>query len=139
MAIRVIAIEGDAVDGSEQGIIPAEATADATDLSLDFTVETPAVFFSEPVLARLVVVEAQTESQTVTVVVIHDNTETTLSTTISTSGGVKSRVEIPIALIGNIFSVRLTATGLTSRIEISAIELDFDSDGQGEASCQRAA
>lgn len=132
MATQVIAIEGDGTAGVEQGLVPAEATTDISDLSLDFEVETPGVWLDEPRIARLVVVEAQTEGQALTVTVVHDGTATALTTTVSTSAGTKARVEIPIALTGTIWSVRLAGTALTSRIEVSAIELVLnDPDGAG--------
>lgn len=123
MAVKVVSIEGAT---TEQGGLPGEATTDIAQLALDFEVETPAVYLDEPRIARLLVVEAQTEGQTLTPTVVADNTATALTTTISTTAGQKKRVEIPIALIGSIFSVRLAASSLTKRIEVSRIELDFD-------------
>jgi phage tail sheath gpL-like len=127
MAQAVIAIEGDGTAGVEQGIVAAEATTDITDLSLDIEWETPAIYLSEPKLANLVVIEAHTNSQTLTVAVVADGTANTLTTTVSTAS--KARVEIPIAITGTIFAVRLTATALTSRIEVAAIELNIPDSG----------
>ena len=127
MATTVVAIEGDTTAGVEQGLVPAETTTDVAALSLDFEVETPSVYLSEPKLARLLVVEANTGSQALTVAIIADGVTNTLTSTISTAA--KARVEIPIAITGTVFAVRLSATGLTSRIEISAIELDSPDSG----------
>ena len=123
MPKQVIAIEGDTTVGTELGCVPAEATTDIADLSLDFEAETPGLVFPEPRLARLVVLELHTNSQNVTVTLVHDTTETVLSTTVSTAA--RARVELPIARVGSIFSVRVSATALTSRIEIGSIELDL--------------
>lgn len=127
MAKKVIAIEGDGTAGVEQGILAGEATPESSELSLDFTAETGALYTSEPKLANLVVIEANTGGQTLTVAVITDGTVNTLNTTVSTAS--KQRVEIPIALTGTIWSVRLTATALTTRIEVAAIELNFPDTG----------
>lgn len=126
MPKQVIAIEGDATVGAELGAVPGETTTDIADLSLDFEVETPGVWLDEPRILRLVVVEAQTEGQTVTATVVRDSTTSVLTTTISTAVGTKARVEIPVALTGTIWGLRLSATALTKRIEISAIEMVLD-------------
>ena len=126
MAKRVIAIEGDTTVGIEQGAVTGETTTDITELSLDFEVETPGMLVDEPRILRLVVVEAQTEGQTVTATVVRDSTTSVLTTTISTAIGTKSRIEIPVALTGSIWGLRLSATGLTKRSEISAIEFVLD-------------
>lgn len=127
MARAVIAIEGDSSAGVEQGILPAETTTDIADLSLDIEWETPAVYLSEPKLVNLLVVETNTDGQTLTAAVITDGTVNTLTTTISTAS--KARVEIPIAVYGTVVSARLTGTGLTSRVEVSAIELNIANTG----------
>jgi hypothetical protein len=127
MAKRVIAIEGNGTDGVEQGLVPGEVTTDdaAGGTTLDFEMETPAVLFSEPRLARLITLEAQTEAQNLTVALIHDNTTTVVSTAVSTAAGQKARVELPIARVGSIMSVRIASTtALTKRIEIASVELD---------------
>jgi len=123
--MTVIAIEGNSTTGVEQGILPGDSTTDVADLSLDFEIETPSVYLSEPTLARLLVVEARTEGQALTAAIVADGVATTLTSTISTTVGTKARVEVPIAITGVIFAVRLSATALTKRIEVSAIELDF--------------
>ena len=127
MAKAVIAIEGNGTDGVEQGIVAAETTTDVADLSLDIEWETPSLYLSEPKLANLLVVEANTDGQALTAAIIADGTANTLSGTISTAA--KARVEIPIAFVGTIFAVRLSAIGLTSRVEVSAIELNFPDSG----------
>jgi hypothetical protein len=126
MAKQVIAIEGNATDGVEQGAIVGETTTDIADLSLDFEVETAGVLVDEPRILRLVVVEIQTEGQTVTATVVRDSTTSVLTTTLSTAVGTKARLEIPVALTGSIWGLRLAATGLTKRIEVSAIEFVLD-------------
>jgi hypothetical protein len=127
MASAVLAIEGNTTTGVEMGVVPAETTTDVAALSLDFEIETPAVYLNEPKLARLLVVEANTNGQALTAAIVADGVVTTLTSTISTA--TKARVEIPIAITGTIFAVRLSRTVLTSRIEISAIELDFPDSG----------
>lgn len=127
MATAVIAIEGNSTDGVEQGILPAEATTDISDLSLDIEWETPAVDLGEPKLLNLLVLEVHTNGQTLTPAVITDGTVNTLTTTVSTAS--KARVEIPIALVGTIVAVRLTGTGLTSRVEWARAELNIPDTG----------
>lgn len=126
MAKRVIAIEGNSITGVELGAVVGETTTDITELSLNFEVETAGVLVGEPHILRLVVVEAQTEGQTVTATIVRDSTTSVLVTTISTAVGTKARFEIPVALTGSIWGLRLAATALTKRIEISAIEFVLD-------------
>jgi hypothetical protein len=127
MPSAVLAIEGDTTAGVEQGVVPGETTTDVAALGLAFEIETPSVYLNEPKLARLLVVEANTGGQALTAAIIADGTTNTLTSTISTAA--KARVEIPIAITGTIFAVRLSRATLTSRIEISAIELDFPNTG----------
>lgn len=74
-------------------------------------------------ITQRVYVEAQTEGQPITVSLVLDNNVIVVGT-MSTAAGVKQVVDAGIQRGAYIFGVRITAPGLTKRIEISAVELD---------------
>ncbi len=128
---RIASFEGDA--NGEQGGTVADTTNDVTTGALvsTFEIETGApdstgtAYLSGGVwgIARRILIEGQTENQAVTVTLVIDNTTVSLGT-VSLGVGVKRVMEVACHRAGFIQGVRLTAAGLTKRIEISAIELD---------------
>jgi hypothetical protein len=94
-----LAIEGDTTAGVEMGGVVAETTTDVSALSLDFELETPH--------------QAVTEGRA-------------LVGTWTTATATKERDEFPVAKPCQVFGVRLTKTALTSRIEVSSVEVEWE-------------
>ncbi len=74
-------------------------------------------------IVQRIYIEGQTEGQTLTVSLVLDNEVTSVGT-VSTAVGVKKVMELGFQRAGWIYGVRLSATSLTKRIEISSIEMD---------------
>jgi len=122
----VLAIEGDTSAGVEMGGIVAETTTDVSDLSLDFEMETPHHLATEDrVLVKLIVIVGNTNNQNVTVTLVTDEGNVSAGTW-TTAAATKERDEFPVAKPCRVFGVRLTATALTSRIEVSSVEVEWE-------------
>lgn len=128
---RIASFEGDA--NGEQGGIVADTTNDVTTGALVSTFEletgapesTGTAYFSGGIwgIARRIYIEGQTENQSLAVSLLVDNTVISVGN-VSLGVGVKRVMEMATHRAGFIHGVRITAAGLTKRIEISAIELD---------------
>jgi len=124
--MATLAIEGDTTAGQEMGGVVAETTTDFADLSLDFDMETPHYQVEIDVaLVKLVVVVANTNAQNVTMTLVTNEGNVSLGT-LTTSANTKERKEFPCNKPCRVFGVRLTATALTSRIEISSVEVEWE-------------
>jgi hypothetical protein len=130
MSLSIVSLEGNALTG-EVGSLVGDSTGDVgATISSTFEIETGAPDGTSAFkgaglwgIVQRVYIEGQTEGQLITVALIIDNTVVTIGT-VSTTVGTKQVMEAGIQRAGWIYGVRLTAAGLTKRIEISAIELD---------------
>jgi hypothetical protein len=123
---NILAIEGDATSGVELGGVPAETTTDDSSLSLDFEIETPHhIAEEERVLVKLIVITGNTNNQSVTVTLVTNEGNVSAGTW-TTALGTKERDEFPVAKPCRTFGVRLTATGLATRIEVSSVEVEWE-------------
>lgn len=74
-------------------------------------------------IVQRIYIEGQTEGQSITVSLVLDNAVIVVGT-VSLPVGVKQIMELGIQRTGWIVGVRLTATGISKRIEISSVEMD---------------
>lgn len=121
---KIVSFEG--TSSGEMGGVPGESTPDASGFCMHFDVETPSVFVGGGWvgIVQRVYIEARTEGQTLTVFLELDDSELTLGT-FSTAVGTKAMTEFAVNRTGYIASVRVTGEDLTSRIEITSIEMDL--------------
>jgi hypothetical protein len=120
---RIVSFEGTST--SEMGGVPGENTTDSLGFCLDFEVETPGTFIGGGGVGLLqrIYVEADTEGQVLQCFVRLDGVETSFGQFSTLS---KQMTEFAIDLTGYIASVRLASVNhLTTRIEVTAIELDM--------------
>jgi hypothetical protein len=122
----------DGTSAGEQSGEVGEVTTDAAGVSSGtFNVRTPSVFVSgeNQGIVRLLYVEANTQSQVVTVNLILDGTTLAVGTI---SSSTKQRFEFNINRVANIAAVEFVRAGAVSpRIEISSIELEvYESAGE---------
>ncbi len=129
MSKVLVSLEGD-LNGETANIVGSTTVDGTVSLLSDFIVETGRpdnadAFKGAGVwgIVQRVYIEGQTEGQLISVSLIIDNTEVTLGT-VSLPVGIKRVMEAAVQRAGWITGVRLTATGLTKRIEISSIECD---------------
>jgi hypothetical protein len=118
----IVAIEG----GVEMGGVVAETTTDVSALSLDFELETPHQAVTEGrALVKLIGIVGNTDNQGVTVTLVTDAGNVSAGTW-TTATATKERDEFPVAKPCQVFGVRLTKTALTSRIEVSSVEVEWE-------------
>jgi hypothetical protein len=120
---RIVSFEG--TTSGEMGGVPGESTPDSSGFCNDFEVETPGTFIGGGGIGLLqrIYIEANTGGQALNVFINMDGVETQFGTI---APATKTVSEKACELTGYIASVRLASVSpLTSRIEISAIELDF--------------
>lgn len=120
---RIVSFEGTST--GEMGGIPGESTPDGSGFCLDFDIESPGTFIGGGGVGLLqrIYIEANTFGQALAVFVNMDGVETQFGTI---APATKTVSEKACELTGYIASVRLASVSpLVTRIEISAIELDF--------------
>lgn len=127
---RIVSFEGSST--GEQGGIVAESTVDDDPFCFDFQVETGGIYGGAGVygIAQRIYIEGQTEGQDLEVSLLLDNEVISVGT-VSLPVGARRVMELAVQRAGWISGVRITGGSLltdpapiTSRIEISAIELD---------------
>lgn len=122
---KVFSLEGD-INGELGGIVGESTLDTSTSLFSDFEVETASVFIGAGKVGifQRVFIEADTQGQTLTCIIIIDGVETILGTFSTTT---KTVTEFAVNRTGYIGGIRLFAPGtnITKRLEVSAIECEI--------------